>query len=399
MKADVALPILPPAPVNGHKPRVFVSYSRKDAAFAQSLVGDLAARGFEAYLDKTDIAPGEEWQGRLGKLIAAADAVVFVISPDSMRSRVCGWEVDEAERLAKRILPVIHRPVPDQQIPGRIRRLNFIFMTAPEDRPAALDQLDAGLRADFLWVREHTRLGELAARWQAAGGGDNDELLRGHAIPSAEAWLSSRPSSAPEPTELDRRFIQSSRAAENARAEAERQQIARTRRFQKRSAWALAGVALLLAVGVVAVFWQDIATTRREQAVFARLAGQAMNEGQYDRARRFALQAYPPPGAVPWTPFSTELEGRLAGAAMLGRQRQTLKGHSERVITVAFSPAGDRVVTGSFDGTARLWDAQNGSELAVLRGHTNRLWYAAFSPDGTRVVTASRDATARLCDA
>jgi WD40 repeat protein len=57
------------------------------------------------------------------------------------------------------------------------------------------------------------------------------------------------------------------------------------------------------------------------------------------------------------------------------------------------------VATASFDRTARLWDAETGTEIAVLIGHEGSVWSAAFSPDGRRVATASEDNTARLWDA
>jgi hypothetical protein len=53
-------------------------------------------------------------------------------------------------------------------------------------------------------------------------------------------------------------------------------------------------------------------------------------------------------------------------------------------------------VTASKDKTARLWEAATGKEVAVLRGHDDQVYSAAFSPDGARVVTASWDKTARL---
>lgn len=68
------------------------------------------------------------------------------------------------------------------------------------------------------------------------------------------------------------------------------------------------------------------------------------------------------------------------------------------VTSAAFSPDGSRVVTASEDGTARVWEAASGRELAVLRGHTDAVTFVKFDHDGSRVLTASEDATARIWD-
>jgi WD40 repeat protein len=54
------------------------------------------------------------------------------------------------------------------------------------------------------------------------------------------------------------------------------------------------------------------------------------------------------------------------------------------------------VVTASEDGSARVWDARDGTLLAALEGHANALTAVAVSPDDRRVVTTSRDGTARV---
>jgi WD40 repeat protein len=74
--------------------------------------------------------------------------------------------------------------------------------------------------------------------------------------------------------------------------------------------------------------------------------------------------------------------------------------HQERVINgAAFSPDGNLIVTASEDHTARVWEASTGVELLVLRGHQRPVGAAAFSPDGDLIATASEDHTARIWDA
>jgi WD40 repeat protein len=66
------------------------------------------------------------------------------------------------------------------------------------------------------------------------------------------------------------------------------------------------------------------------------------------------------------------------------------------VVSAQFSPDSGRVVTASYDGTARVWDAATGKVLAVLRGHAGEVTSAQFSLDGKKVVTAGVDGKARL---
>jgi WD40 repeat protein len=68
------------------------------------------------------------------------------------------------------------------------------------------------------------------------------------------------------------------------------------------------------------------------------------------------------------------------------------------VYSVAFSPDGARVLTGSSDHPARLWDAATGQEIRAFKAHEGVVFSVAFSPDGARVLTGSADKTARLWD-
>ena len=70
--------------MNQSRAKVFISYCRKDVTFADRLEAALKARGFEPLIDRTDIYAFEEWWERIEALIARADTVVFVLSPDAV---------------------------------------------------------------------------------------------------------------------------------------------------------------------------------------------------------------------------------------------------------------------------------------------------------------------------
>ncbi len=82
--------------------------------------------------------------------------------------------------------------------------------------------------------------------------------------------------------------------------------------------------------------------------------------------------------------------------AQSGKLLVALQGHESRVNSAQFSPDGERIVTGSFDKTARVWEAQSGKLLATLQGHESLVVGAQFSPNGQRIVTTSEDKTARV---
>jgi WD40 repeat protein len=63
--------------------------------------------------------------------------------------------------------------------------------------------------------------------------------------------------------------------------------------------------------------------------------------------------------------------------------------NSTSVLSVTFSPNGDRVVCGLFDGTARVWTG--GTQTEILHGHTGPVTAAVFAPRGDRVATGSYD--------
>jgi WD40 repeat protein len=72
-----------------------------------------------------------------------------------------------------------------------------------------------------------------------------------------------------------------------------------------------------------------------------------------------------------------------------GRRVHELQGHGDEVTSVAFTPDGKRLVSGSFDRTVILWDLETGKEMRRFRGHTGAVFGVAVSPNGKRLLTCS----------
>jgi hypothetical protein len=203
--------------------KVFISYSRRDALdFVDRLQPALTQHGVDAYVDREDIRKGEEWWTRIEQLITEADTVIFVMTPGSASSEVCQREVDFAERLKKRFLPIIAADITGQTVPPAVARLNYIFFIENRNAGAsgnfeeAVAELTQALNTDIAWIREHTRIGALAHRWEKRER-PNEMLLRGAELTGAESWLTSRPKNAPDPTGAHIAFITQSRQAATRR--------------------------------------------------------------------------------------------------------------------------------------------------------------------------------------
>src|SRR5258705_9085343 len=147
------------------KAKVFISYSRKDMTFADQLESAMRARGIEPLIDRSEIYAFEDWWKRIEALIARADTVVFVLSPDAVASEVALKELTYATSLNKRFAPIVCRRVDADAVPGPLRRLNFIFFGDAARAGASANQLLGAPQTGNDWIRKHTGFREATRGW------------------------------------------------------------------------------------------------------------------------------------------------------------------------------------------------------------------------------------------
>ena len=202
------------------KLKVFISYSRKDLAFALRLVEALEARALDVLIDTRDLPLAVEFQKELLGFIRQADTVVYVVSPDSIGSQWVAWEIEQVELLSKRLAPVVARDVQADTVPDGIRKINYVFFTGSNAEGARFeaqaDALASALKTDLEWIKAHTRWGKRARLWQEQGK-RSAQLLRGHELGQAEAWSARQPLEAPPLTPLQRDYIATSRKSATSR--------------------------------------------------------------------------------------------------------------------------------------------------------------------------------------
>lgn len=201
-----------PQATDGRKVKVFISYSRQDMVAADRLVAALEGAGFPVTIDRRDLPYGEEWQKELQGFMQACDSVVWLITPRSVASRWCNWELGEVAQLGKRLVPVKLTEIDTAALPPAIGKIHILPAEGVFDLERHLPVLIETLEADRAWIKHGTRLGDQAAQWRLKDM-DRALLLRGRALRDAEQWSAAKPPAAPTPTAQVLDFILASRKA------------------------------------------------------------------------------------------------------------------------------------------------------------------------------------------
>ncbi|MFZ6027602.1 MAG: TIR domain-containing protein [Chloroflexota bacterium] len=440
--------------------KAFISYSRKDKAFVQKLEASLEERGIVTWVDWEGIPLSADWMAEITAAIQGADAFLFVISPDSLASKVCGEELALGLQYNKKLVPILHRiPEKDQPMHEKIAATNWVYLREEDDYAGTLPRLVETINTDLNWVHQHTRLLQRAVEWDRKRR-NSSFLLHGTDLDEAERWMA-------EASGTDNRLV-TPLQLEYIRAS--RQQAT------KRQRTLLAGVSVALVISIflavaaavqrgaavrnaelaannagTAVANQELANRNAELAqnnAFTAVANQELANKNAELAQNNASTAVANEQAratqqaiavaneqlakenerravaqrgaaqaqlVQQQParlfsstllalFSLDISPSQVGEEVL-RQNLSLMSvplasmqQAASVSSMGFSPDGKAIISTGDGNAAYIWRADTGEKLAEL-AHDGKVNIGLYSPDGQWIVTGSDDGTARLWNA
>jgi WD40 repeat protein len=417
----------------GANGRVFISYSRKDKPFVQKLNDALDQSGVQAWVDWEGIELASDWMKTITEAIQSNDAFLFIISPDSLNSKVCADELEMGLKLNKKLIPILYRePEKGSTMHNRLASTNWVYMRDQDNFEDTLPKLIQSVNTDLGWVRKHTRLLEQAMEWQEANR-NNSFLLNGTELQDAEQWVA-----------------QASGHTNRQIVPVQSEYIVASRKFaDRRQRTLLAGVSLALVVSIIlsVMAWiarndakaaqnaaltseaiaisnqhtastaeavaeenQKIAEQKKQEAeektnlaIANRSAAQSQifqsRPGELDTSTLLAIDSYQRLPSFQAEDLIRTNSSKMALPLKQMSQDGPIWNIEWNPDTTAFVTANQRDPGNSASTSkACVWSANDGKNIFCVQ-HQDDVNDALFTPDGKYLVTASADKTVRFWDA
>lgn len=225
--------------------KVFISYARHNKPFVQRLYDALTAHENDVWVDWDDIPLGAQWWEQIKDGIRNSETFVFVITPESLSSPICHFEIAYARELNRRLVPVMRAPMDEAAMfeALRVRRLdeatrtilnnrdlialarenwnalsrhNWIFFDNDSTFEDNFKRLMLTINTDLDHAQRHRRLGVRAYEWIQSGRATSRLLNRGEIIEYTE-WLKQSADKDPSPTDLHLEILFASQHAQSRR--------------------------------------------------------------------------------------------------------------------------------------------------------------------------------------
>lgn len=354
---------------------VFISYSRSDQQFTKRLHKILLTYGKNVWVDWEGIPPSAEWLDQIQHAIRSADAVIFIISPDSISSETCRKEIEYADLHNKKVIPILYRDISAESAPISIRKLNWISWRE-QDHDANLPEiLISAIDKNLDWIRSHSRLELKASEWNQKEK-NRSFLLRGKDLKDALLWVQESSKQDPQATQLQIEYISKSRRAE-----------------KNRNITVLFSLGILFFITILAVIQYLQVQDKKRETLAQQLSSKArlaINRGAHSLTEG-VLYAIASLNAKPTAEARYELE---RGLRLLPAPPIIDKDLRDKITALAFNSNSNLLLAGTESSLIQLWDVSNKrvkttlSELCFNPRCIGIVRFLQFSPDNKYILAA-----------
>ncbi|MET0068757.1 MAG: toll/interleukin-1 receptor domain-containing protein [Candidatus Thiodiazotropha sp.] len=372
---------------------VFISYSRKDTDFVDSLIAFLDQQQVSFFRDTKDLPPAVIWRDELRNAIIDADNLLFIISPDSVDSEYCRMELEFAAEHNKRLIPLQYRFTDQAALPQQLSKWQTLVFDGSARDQALNDTLKV-IRQEREWHKQGSDYLRRAENWHTdpeAWG-----FLAREELEPARRWIEKGSAMDPGATQLQLRYITESEAFHLQEAEKVEQLYAKAlaRQLAAQSQVLLDQQGILLDIaGLLAVeSMRRLPTLEGDQAIRKTLFllsrkvididlphDRSIREATFSPSGQQAAAILDNGDVEVWN----TLTGKMLSAFTFPASRKLM-----------FSPSHEYLIL--LGGTIRVLDYQSGELLADLEQEDSV--DAAISTDGGFLLTLGKDNLSRLWD-
>lgn len=132
--------------------KVFISHTHNDSSLAKEIASALAKKGLDVWNAETEIFPGDNWAEKVSDALKESDAMVVLLTPKSLESRIVQREIEYAlgdKSYNKRLIPVLvgsEESISTESIPWILQRLQMIRLSKPEQTDEGINQIAEALK-------------------------------------------------------------------------------------------------------------------------------------------------------------------------------------------------------------------------------------------------------------
>jgi len=344
---------------------VFISYSRHDKEFVQKLYEALTSASRAVWADWDSIPAASDWFTEIKQGIEETDAVIFVLSPEWVKSNECRKEMNYAVEMGKRLFPILYIPVDPKDVPPELSKINWVYMRDTEDDfDKAFQMLCDAMDTDLEWIKTHSRIQVRALEWDKKNR-STSFALRGEDLTEGERFLANGATKNPVPTLLQSEYVIASRKDA-------------TRRQRQTLVGVTVALVVSIALAVVAAFQWQKAIEQARISHIGELMAQSISliDRDFQKSLLLAIEVYREDPNV-------RTKGTLLDVANANPQLRKIITPPNSTSDIDFSPDGKTFASSSYDGTITLWDAQTG--LLIKQLHSENIIYIdsiTYNSDG-----------------